>query len=213
MPKVFTSASMSLDGYVSGPDETGFDKLFAWYGNGDVVIGTTHPELTFRLTEVSATHWRRLVAETGAIVVGRKLFDLTGGWGGEHPLGVPVVVVTHAVPDGWPKEGAPFHFVTDGGTEGIGRAVALARELADGKDVAVNAGTVAQQCLDAGLLEEVAIDLVPVLLGGGTPFFTDLRGAPYELEGPVSLAEGKQVTHLRYRVRHAPPTARETVRG
>lgn len=209
MPEVFTAASMSLDGYVSGPGETGFDKLFAWYGNGDVTVETTHPELTFRLTEVSASYFRRVVARTGAIVVGRKLFDVTDGWGGEHPLGAPVVVVTHAVPDGWPKEGAPFHFVTEGGEEGIRRAVALARELAGGKDVAVNAGTIAQQCLDAGLLDEVFVDLVPVLLGGGTPFFTDLRNAPYELEGPVSLAEGKQVTHLRYRVR----PARENVGG
>jgi dihydrofolate reductase len=197
--KVYTGASMSLDGYISGPGETGFDKLFKWYENGDVTVRTTHPELTFRLTEVSATHWRRLVRETGALVVGRKLFDLTDGWGGNHPMGVPVVVVTHAVPDGWPRDGAPFHFVT----EGVEAAVALARELAGERNVGVNAGTIAQQCLDAGLLDEVGIDLVPVLLGGGTPFFTDLDGAPYELEGPVSLAEGTDVTHLRYRVRPA----------
>ncbi|GAA4888363.1 dihydrofolate reductase family protein [Streptomyces coeruleoprunus] len=203
MAKVCTGASMSLDGYISGPGETGFDKLFKWYENGDITVETTHPELTFHLTEVSATHWRRLIAETGALVVGRKLFDITQGWGGDHPMGVPVVVVTHSVPDGWPREGAPFHFVTEGGTEGIERAVALARELAGDKNVVVNAGTIAQQCLDARLLDEVGIDLVPVLLGGGTPFFTDLKGAPYELEGPVAIAEGKDVTHLRYRVRYA----------
>ncbi|MET9799188.1 dihydrofolate reductase family protein [Streptomyces sp. NPDC006368] len=198
--KVYTGASMSLDGYISGPDETGFDKLFKWYENGDVTIETTHPELTFRLTDVSATHWRRIVQKTGALVVGRKLFDQTQGWGGNHPMGVPVVVVTHSVPDGWPRPDAPFHFVT----EGVERAVALARELAgEGKHVGVNAGTIAQQCLDAGLLDEVGVDLVPVLLGGGTPFFTDLKGAPYEFEGPISLAEGKDVTHLRYRVRYA----------
>ncbi|OKK05855.1 deaminase [Streptomyces sp. CB03234] len=198
--KIYTGASMSLDGYISGPDETGFDKLFAWYDSGEVTVETTHPELTLHLTEVSATHWHRLVQETGALVVGRKLFDLTGGWGGNHPMGVPVVVVTHSVPDGWPREGAPFHFVT----EGVEPAVALARRLAgDGKHVGVNGGTIAQQCLDAGLLDEVGIDLVPVLLGGGTPFFRDLKGAPYELEGPVSIAEGKGVTHLRYRVRYA----------
>ncbi|MER7109251.1 dihydrofolate reductase family protein [Streptomyces sp. NPDC000229] len=198
--KVYTGASMSLDGYISGPDETGFDKLFKWYDNGDVTVETTHPELTFHLTEVSATHWRRLLQETGALVVGRKLFDLTGGWGGNHPMGVPVVVVTHSVPDGWPREGAPFHFVT----EGVEKAVALARELAgEGRHVGVNAGTIAQQCLDAGLVDEVGIDLVPVLLGGGTPFFANLKGAPYELQGPVSIAEGNDVTHLRYRVRYA----------
>lgn len=203
MTRVYTGGSMSLDGYISGPEETGFDKLFKWYENGDITVETTHPELTFHLTEVSATHWRRIIAETGALVVGRRLFDITQGWGGNHPMGLPVVVVTHSVPDGWPREEAPFHFVTEGGTEGIERAVALARELAGDKNVCVNAGTIAQQCLDARLLDEVGIDLVPVLLGGGTPFFTDLKRAPYELEGPVSTAEGQDVTHLRYRVRYA----------
>ena len=64
----------------------------------------------------------------------------------------------------------------------------------------MNGGTIARQCLDAGLLDEIWLDLVPVLLGGGTPFF-DQVGAPVELEGPVSVAEGNRVTHLRYHVR------------
>jgi dihydrofolate reductase len=197
MTKVYTGASMSLDGYISGPDETGFEHLFRWYGNGDVVVPTTQPEMTLRLSPVSAEHWRGIVEGTGAIVVGRRLFDLTHGWGGNHPMGVPVVVVTHSVPDGWPREDAPFTFVT----EGIERAIATAEEIAGDKAVAVNGGTIARQCLAAGLLDEVGIDLVPVLLGGGTPFFDQLEGAPYVLEGPISVAQGIDVTHLRYRVR------------
>jgi dihydrofolate reductase len=197
MSKVYTGASMSLDGYISGPDETGFDHLFKWYGNGDVEVRTTHPELTMRMTPVSAEHFRTIIDSAGALVVGRRLFDLTDGWGGNHPMGCPVVVLTHSVPDGWPREDAPFTFVT----EGIEQAVARARELAGDKAVGVNGGTIAQQCLDAGLLDEVWIDLVPVLLGGGTPFFEHLRTAPVELEGPLWVAEGKDVTHLRYRVR------------
>ncbi|PRH78546.1 deaminase [Streptomyces solincola] len=199
MGKVVTGASMSLDGYVSGPGQSGFDRLFQWYGNGRVTVETADPGLTFQLTDVSAAHWRRLVAETGALVVGRKLFDFTEGWGGRHPMDVPVVLLSHSVPEGWPREDAPFHFVTDGGIE---RAVAVARDLAGGKNVVVNSGTMATQALEAGLLDEVGIDLVPVILGDGTPFFIAPADAPYTLEGPVSIAEGDRVTHLRYRVRY-----------
>jgi dihydrofolate reductase len=197
MTKVTTGASMSLDGYIAGPGESGFEHLFAWYGNGDVEVPTTKPEMTFRLTEQSAKLWRELIDQTGALVVGRRLFEITNGWDGNHPMGCPVVVVTHSVPEGWPREGAPFTFVTDG----IESAVAQAKELAGGKDVGVNGGTIARQCLEAGLLDEVGIDLVPVLLGGGTPFFDHLTGGPVLLDGPVSAVQGERVTHLRYRVR------------
>jgi dihydrofolate reductase len=197
MSKVFTGASMSLDGYISGPNETGFEHLFKWYGNGDVDVPTSKPDMTMRMTQVSADHFRRLIDMTGALVVGRRLFDYTGGWGGNHPIGVPVVVVTHSVPEGWPREDAPFTFVT----EGIERAIETASDLAGDKVVGVNGGTIARQCLDAGLLDEIWVDLVPVLLGSGTPFFEQLAGAPVELEGPISVTEGADVTHLRYRVR------------
>jgi dihydrofolate reductase len=197
MTRTFTGASMSLDGYISGPGETGFDHLFKWYGNGEVVIPTTHPELTFRLTQQSADYFQGHLAETGALVVGRKLFDFTSGWGGSHPLDLPVVVLTHGVPEGWPRDDAPFTFVSDG----IESAVAQATELAGGKNVGLNGGTIASQALDAGLLDEIWVDLVPLLLGGGTPFFEGLGVAPVELEGPLSIVEGVDVTHLRYRVR------------
>jgi len=199
MTKVYTGASMSLDGFISGPQDTGFEHLFKWYGNGDVVVPTADPELTMHMTPVGAEHFRTLVDMTGAIVVGRKLFDFTNGWGGTHPMDRPVVVVTHSVPEGWPREGAPFTFVTDG----IENAVDQAKALAGDKVVAVNGGTIARQCLDAGLLDEIWVDLVPVLLGGGTPFFDELKKAPVELEGPLSVVEDTDVTHLRYRVRYS----------
>jgi dihydrofolate reductase len=107
------------------------------------------------------------------------------------------VVLTHSVPEGWPREDASFTFVSDG----IERAVGQAAELAGDKVVGVNGGSIARQCLDAGLLDEIWVDLVPVLLGAGTPFFEQLAGAPVELEGPTSVVEGTDVTHLRYRVR------------
>jgi dihydrofolate reductase len=198
MTKVYTGASMSLDGYISGPAETGFDHLFKWYGNGDVEVPTAQPDMTMRMSAVSAEHFRNLIDMTGALVVGRRLFDLTSGWGGNHPMGGPVVVVTHSVPEGWPREDAPFSFVTDG----IEHAIDEAKALAGDKAVGVNGGTIASQCLNAGLLDEIWIDLVPTLLGGGTPFFDQLQDAPVELEGPISFVEGTDVTHLRYRVRY-----------
>lgn len=199
MSKVYTGASMSLDGYISGPGETGFEHLFKWMGNGDVEVTTADPELTMRMTEGNARHFRELLDLTGALVVGRKLFDFTKGWGGRHPMDLPVVVLTHSVPDGWEQEGESFVFVTDG----IEAAVERARELAGAKVVGVNGGTIARQCLDAKLLDEIWVDLVPVLLGGGTPFFEQLGSAPVELEGPLSVEDDKDVTHLRYRVRYA----------
>jgi hypothetical protein len=79
MTKVYTGASMSLDGYISGPGESGFEHLFKWMGNGDVEVSTAKPDMTVRMTAVSAEHWRGVLDMTGAIVVGRKLFDFTNG--------------------------------------------------------------------------------------------------------------------------------------
>ena len=104
---------------------------------------TTHEDLTFRVTRQSAEHLRAMVDMTGVLVVGRHLFDITSGWGGSHPLDLPVVVVTHSVPDGWPRDDAPFTFVT----EGIERAIEVATEIAGGKVVGVNGGQIARQCL------------------------------------------------------------------
>jgi dihydrofolate reductase len=198
MTKVYTGATMSLDGYIAGPDQSGFDKLFKWYGNGDIEVPTANPELTMRLTQVSADHFRSVTDMTGALVVGRTLFDVTSGWGGRHPLDKPVVVLTHSPPEDWPDD-TPFTFVTDG----IEAAIEQAAALAGDEVVGVNGGTIASQCLNAGLLDEVWIDLVPVLLGDGTPFFDGLTGAPVDLDGPLSVTEGVDVTHLRYRVRYS----------
>ena len=197
MTKICTGATMSLDGYIAGPNESGFDKLFQWYGNGDVARPTTHADMTMQLTQVSYDHLERYLDSVGAFVVGRHLFDMTSGWGGIHPLDKPVVVLSHSdrTPEGWTGD-EPFTFVGDG----IEAAITQAKEIAGGKDVGLNGGTIAAQALDAGLLDEVWIDLVPVLLGAGTPFFKGLVGAPVDLEGPVSITEGNAVTHLRYRV-------------
>ena len=198
MSKVMTGASVSLDGYVAGPADPEYEHLFRWYGNGDVVVETADAELTMHSTPVSAEYFRTIIETTGAIVCGRGVFDITNGWSGNHPLGCPVVVMTHNPPDDWPYEEAPFHFVTDG----IEAAVRLAKNLAGDKTVAIAAGTIASQALNAGLVDEICIDLVPVLLGEGTPYFDSLASVPLSLEDPTVI-EGTDVTHLRYRVVNA----------
>ena len=111
-------------------------------------------------------------------------------------MGVTTVVLTHHPPQDRPIEDENFVFVTDG----IEAAVAKAREIAGNKDVVVNGGQMARQALEAGLLDEIGIELIPLVLGGGTPLFADLGSAPAEFEGPVKIVEGTGVTHLRYRV-------------
>jgi dihydrofolate reductase len=195
---IYTGASVSLDGYIAGPGESGFDLLFQWYANGDVELTSTHPEIPFKVTEVSAKAIQTMREQTGVFVVGRRLFDITNGWDGSHPHDIPIVVLTHNVPEDWRREhpGAPFTFVTDG----LERALDVAREIAGDKHVGVNGGTIATQCLDARVLDEVWPDLVPVVLGAGVPFLAPRT--PFSLEGPLSVAQGNRVTHLRYRVNY-----------
>ena len=106
------------------------------------------------------------------------------------------VVLTHQPPDDRPQADENFVFVTDG----IEAAVAKAKEIAGDKDVAVNGGQMARQALEAGLLDEVGVDLVPVLLGAGTRLFAEDGPEAIEFEGPISVVQGEGVTHLRYRV-------------
>jgi dihydrofolate reductase len=197
MGKVITGATMSIDGYIAGPGDSGFDLLFQWYDNGDVEVPTANPDLTMHLSEADAQHLKEFTASVGALVVGRHLYDLTNGWGGRHPMDVTTVVLTHRPPADRPAADDNFVFVT----EGIEAAVAAARRIAGDRNVGVNGGQMAQQCLDAGLLDEIHVDLVPVLLGAGTPYFAGPAAAPLALDGPLSVVPGAGVTHLRYAVR------------
>ena len=199
MGKVVSSASMSLDGYVAQHDN-GIGRLFDWYDSGDVLVETAMPGLAFHLTPQSARHVRGWTAAVGALVVGRILFDVTDGWDGRHPFDVPVVVVTHRVPTPWQDAhpGAPFSFVTDG----VAAAVQRAQEIAGDGTVAVAAGTIAGQCLALGLLDEVAIDLVPVVMGEGKPYFGSFDAHPVVLGDPTVTVQGDRVTHLVLPVEH-----------
>jgi dihydrofolate reductase len=202
MGKVATGLSMSLDGFIAGPNDgpgqplgEGGERLFEWFSAGDTEYGLPGTEMVFRVSPQSAEMLREAHAGMGAFVTGRRTFDISNGWGGSPPLGVPTFVVTHAVPDEWVYEGSPFTFVTDG----VESAVERARAVAGDRDVAVGAASIAQQCIRAGLLDEVHVDLVPVLLGDGVRLFEHLGAGPIELES-TRVIEGAGVTHLTFRV-------------
>jgi dihydrofolate reductase len=199
MSKVYTTATVSLDGFISGPGESGFDHLFQWYGNGDVAVPTAQPDRTFHMSAASAELWHDMIGRTGACVVGRRLFDLTDGWGGNPPVGKPHFVVTHRALADWADRdtAVPFTFVTDG----IKSAIAQAKATAGDGWVSVAGGTMARQCVNAGLLDEIWLHLAPVLLGDGVRFLDALTDVPVELDGPTAVIEGNRVTHLRYTVR------------
>jgi dihydrofolate reductase len=202
MGKVAMGLSMSLDGFIAGPNDgpgqplgEGGERLFEWFSTGDTEYGLPGTEMVFRVSRQSAEMLREAHAGMGAFVTGRRTFDISNGWGGNPPLGVPTFVVTHAVSQEWAYEGSPFTFVTDG----VESAVEKARAIAGGKDVAVGAASIAQQCIRAGLLDEVHVDLVPVLLGDGVRLFEHLGAGPIELES-TRVIEGAGVTHLTFRV-------------
>ena len=198
MSKVVAIMSMSLDGYVADAND-GVGEVFDWYMNsGDVEFHTGGGDpMTFRVSAPSAVHLRALWAELGAVLTGRRTFEVADGWGGNHAWG-PAFVVTHRIPDGWPKPGSTVHFVTDG----IERAVKQAKAAAAGKSVAVHGADTIQQLLNAGLLDELHIDIAAVLLGSGVRLFDHLAGTPAALGDPIVIP-GVGVTHLRYPVRRA----------
>ncbi len=202
MGRVTTWLSMSLDGFIAGPNDgpqsplgDGGERLFAWYSSGDTQYRLPGTEMVIKVSPQSAELLREAHSKMGAFVTGRRTFDITNGWGGRPPLGVPTFVVTHTVPQEWVYAGSPFTFVTDG----VESAVEQARAVAGNKDVAVGAASIVQQCIRAGLLDEIHVDLGPVLLGGGIRLFDHLGTEPIELESE-RVIEGAGVTHLTFRV-------------
>jgi dihydrofolate reductase len=194
MPKLIADLAMSLDGFVADPADNA-SELFGWYFGGDVEVPTPKPGFAFMAPEPSARVLREGIASVGAIIGGRRYFDLADGWGGTHPMAVPTFIVTHSVPDGWPRPESNIRFVTDG----LDNAVEQAKSAAGTKDVAVASPNVIQQLLNSGKLDTIHVNLVPVLLGAGVPFFADLASTPVRLSGP-DVVESTGVTHLTYRV-------------
>ena len=192
MGKVVMYASVSVDGFVADEnDQPG--PLFDWLLNGDVPLDDSG---ALKVSQASYDHTRPYWDQIGVTIAGRRVFDMTDGWDGTPPAGVDhVVVVTHRpAPAGW-DPAAPFHFV-----DGIEAAVATAQELAGDRIVEVAAGDVGGQMLAAGLVDEVRMDVVPVVFGSGKRYFGSVQGQ-HLLEDPEAVIQGDRVLHLRYQVR------------
>ena len=182
---------VSVDGYIADENDD-IGPLFEWYFNGDTALGNHG---AFRVSQVSADYVRPLWKDIGSMVIGRHLFDIMNGWDGNPPVGDHVIVVSHRPkPHGWHPH-ASYHFVNDV-TEGIAKA----HELASGRTVTIAAGDVGGQALALGLVDEVAMDVVPVVFGSGKRYFGPVD-ALHLLEDPHLVIPGSRVLHLRYRVR------------
>jgi dihydrofolate reductase len=200
MTKVVTAHSTSLDGFIAGADDgpgqplgVGGDRLFKWFSDGDTP-SRYYPG--FKLSAVSAAFFDEGVGRVGAVISGRRTYDISDAWGGSGPLpGVPLFVLTHRVPEAVPAGNPPYTFVTDG----IERAIEQARTAAAGKDVALMGATVVQQGLRAGLLDELVISLVPVVLGRGARPLDGLEAGSVQLD-LVRVVDAPGVTHLTYQV-------------
>ncbi|MDL4813735.1 dihydrofolate reductase family protein [Actinomadura opuntiae] len=202
MGSVFMHNVMSVDGFIADAnDDVG--PLHDWYFNGDTPIvedaGRTFDHSgvgsSFKVSKASAEYVRTMWESIGVIVMGRTLFDLVNGWEGDPPTGDHVVVVSHRPkPEGWHPE-ASYHFVDD-----VTAAIGKARELAGERNISVNAGDVGAQILAAGLVDEVAIDVVPVVFGSGKRYFGGIDGQ-HLLEDPHVVVQGDGVLHLKFKVR------------
>src|SRR5215211_4042761 len=148
MGKVRTGHSTSLDGFIAGPNDgpeapmgEGGERLLAWYSGGDTEYRLPGTEMVFKVSPQTAELLGETRRTTGALLTGRRTFDLTNGWGGRHPLDVPVFVVSHTVPQEWVYERSPFTFVTDG----LESALEQAKGVAGEKDVGVVGASLVHQ--------------------------------------------------------------------
>jgi dihydrofolate reductase len=196
MGKMISDISISLDGYVAGPNDRpeepmgeGGGVLHEWYFR-------EYPGPDGRPTRAFDEVMDQVQRSTGALLMGRRSYDIAEGWSEEPPFHMPIFVLTHRPhPTLTKKGGTTFTFVTDGLESGVRQALAAAGDHA----VAVHGGGATRQCLRAGLLDELILHVVPVLLGAGNRLFED--GGPHRVDlEPVSVTEAHGVTHLRYRV-------------
>jgi dihydrofolate reductase len=193
MGKVRSHLTMSLDGFIANPDDTP-GEIFDWYQDGEVSVPSANPDISLEVDPASAEMLHELIDGAGALVGGRRLFDITDGWGDQHPIGPPVVVVTHRPvenPERWPRT----TFVGD-----VEAGVAKAREIAGEGDVILLSPNIIQQALELGLVDEVCVSIAPALYGEGIPYFAQLDRGHVAFDEPV-VVQGKGAVHLRYPVR------------
>ena len=195
MSKVMLEITMSLDGFVTAPNDErgrglgdGGGVLHYWVFGGPWTYEGTRPEAT----GVDKQVLDEAVEGSGVAVVGRRMYDVTGGWGGSSPFG-PCVVVTHRVGD-QPDPASGFEFV-----DGVEAAIGRARQVAGDRHVGIGGGaSIAQQALRAGLVDELRIHVAPVILGSGRTLFGQL-GTRLRLE-PTRILESPYATHISYRI-------------
>lgn len=195
MAKVLTHMCMSLDGFVAQPDDDPAE-LFEWYWGGDVVVPSAQDGMDFSVDAASASMLQELISGCGAMIAGRRLFDQTDGWGDNHPVGAPVVVVTHRPP---PADAAE-RFPRTTFTGSVEEAVATAKDIAGDRFVTIASADVIQQAVNLGLVDEIGVSQIPVLFGRGIRYFGDLVGGHVMLEDPA-VVQGRRALHLRYPVR------------
>ncbi|MGW3138415.1 dihydrofolate reductase family protein [Streptomyces sp. NPDC001139] len=202
MGTVIMHSVVSVDGFIAD-DNGDVGPLHEWYFSGDVpiTVGGDEPAdhsaaaSRIKVSPASAEYVRSMWESTGTIVMGRTLFDQVNGWEGKPPAGDHVVVVSHRPkPAGWHPD-ASYHFV-----DGITAAIDTAQRLAGDRTVAVNAGDVGAQILAAGLVDEVAMDVVPVIFGSGRRYFGGI-GEQRLLDDPHVVIQGERVLHLKFTVR------------
>jgi dihydrofolate reductase len=186
--------SMSLDGFVAGPNETvdnglgdGGERLHDWALRSDAGIG--------RPPGLNGEVWDEMMA-TGAVVAGRGTFQPAGGWGGDHHDGVPIFILCRD-PAGEPRQWPLVTYIDD-----ITVLMARARDAAGARDVLVHGVTIAHLALAAGVLDVIELHVIPVLLGQGRRLFGERGPDHIELERMRVLAGEDGVTHMRYQVRH-----------
>ena len=185
-------AAVSLDGFIAD-DNDDVGPLFDWLGSGDVIWSLPGSDGECRTTQASADFTLSQYRDEAAVVIGRRLFDLTNGWNGKPAAGEHVFVVTHQPPTDWEyADTAPFTFV-----DGVEKAIAAAREFAGDRVVDVAGGQIGSQALELGLIDQVVLNVVPVVFGSGRPFFaTGALAEPLRLENPTTIVPGDRVTHL-----------------
>lgn len=193
MGVVWLNITISLDGFVTGPNDD-VERLHEWLFAGKIVVRSGGGEFRFR-TEADAKDFRDMLQRTGAFVMGKRTFDLgSDPWGDDPPFQVPCFVVTHTARPKITKGRTSFTFVSDG----LERAIELAAAAAGARDVQVMGGaSTAQQAIASGRVDEIELHIVPVLLGEGKRLFPDR--AAVELE-QTAIIESVGVIHTRYRV-------------
>jgi dihydrofolate reductase len=196
MTKVIATITISLDGFITGPNDgpgrglgDGGERLHYWVFGGP---WSYDEEPRGEATGADKEYLDEAMARGGAVVIGRNMYEAAEAWGGHNPFGMPLFVVTHR-PEDEPAEGG-FTFVN-----GLDEAISRAREAAGGKDVGVGGGAdVIRQALRAGYLEELSISIAPVILGGGKRLFDDFDQSVNL--GHLGLLQSPFATHLTYRV-------------